>query len=148
VISVPNVSFIAAASSGAGRYIPDKPTISYSGTGSFSITNYDPNLIYNITVNTGTFTRNGASISLNNTSMEATISASPPKGGISSSSTIIGRAPLTNQNVQVQSTCASGDDNLPGFWILMPHSCTVTVSQVAPPPTNYVNAGAEYRRIT
>lgn len=117
--------------------------MSYTGTGTFSITNYDPNLMYNITVNTGTATRTGSTITLNNSTMEATITASPPKGGVSSGSVLVGRAAY--QYTTVCPTCASGDENLPGFWILQPYICCSTV--LAGAPSGYINGSSEWRRI-
>ena len=139
---MPNAAvFVPAA--GGGRFTPSTPTMSYTGTGTFSITNYDPNLTYNITVNTGTATRTGSTITLNNATMEATITASPPKGGVNSGSVLIGRAAY--QYVTQCSTCASGSPDIPGFWILQPYTCCSTV--LASAPSGYVNGSSEWRRI-
>lgn len=141
---MPNLAVLSVVASGGGRYLPSTPTFSYTGTGTFSITNYDPNLIYNITVNTGSATRTGSTVTLNDASMEATITASPPKGGVYSGSVILGRSPY--YYVQQCSTCASGSYDEPGFWILQPYTCCSTV--LGSPPANYVNGSNEFRRIT
>lgn len=144
---MPNPLIISIAAAG-GRFIPSVPTLSYTTTGTFSITNYDSSLIYNITVNTGTATRTGSTITLNNATMEATITASPPKGGVQSASVIIGRSAYQYTTTTVCSTCASGSPDIPGFWILQPYTCCSNVTTLVPAPANYVDGTNEWRRIT
>ena len=82
---MPVLAAIAGSSSG-GRFTPEKPILAHgTQTGDFIISNYDPSLIYNISVNSGTITRNGSVISLSNSDCICTIYASPPKGIILSS---------------------------------------------------------------
>lgn len=131
-----------------GRFLPAKPTISYASTGTFTITNYDSSLIYTVTALSGSVTRVGNTITLNSTDMEATVTASPPKGGVQTAAVTIGRKPLSTYEYYVSVTCASGDDSIPGFWILMPYECGYWDTDVNPPPANYVTATNEYRRIT
>jgi hypothetical protein len=142
------VGFSGAAAAG-GRFIPPAPEISYIGTRTFSITNFDPQLVYTITpVTAGTASRSGSTITLNNTNMEVDVTVSPQKRGVSSTARRLGVKPLAYTTIQVPSLCASGDDNKPGFWILMPHECLIPTTVVAAAPANYVTTSTEYRRIT
>ena len=141
------IAAVAVGASG-GRFAPAKPTITYVSTGTFSISNYDASLMYTITPSSGTASRSGATITLNSTDMEATVTAGPPKGGVASASVTIGRKPLSTFQYYQSVTCASGDDSIPGFWILMPYECGSWQTGVNPAPANYVTVANEYRRIT
>lgn len=78
---------VAAAVANAVKFPPDKPTLSHTGVGQFSITNYDPINTYVVTMNTGTFSRTGAAVTVNTGNSICTVVSYSPKGIPSTAST-------------------------------------------------------------
>jgi hypothetical protein len=87
------VPIITAAATG-GRFVPNKAQLQHTGTGTFRITNYDPNFSYSLSVDSGSISRSGDTISLSATTSNATVIASSPKGGVASAGTC-GRKPYS-----------------------------------------------------
>ena len=67
-----------------GNVAAETPSLTYSGYGQFTITNYDANLTYNIT---GSGSRTGNLFYVTATSGNATVSTTTPKGQTSGSRT-------------------------------------------------------------
>ena len=61
---------------GSGRFVPDKPTVSYVSLGTFNISNYDSGYIY--TLSNGTL--NNGVVTLASANQSCTITARSPKG--------------------------------------------------------------------
>jgi hypothetical protein len=74
---LPNIEMIAVSAAG-GRWIPNKPTLTYSGVGQFTIGNYDASLSY--TFSNATATRSGSTITLPNATSSTYVYARSPKG--------------------------------------------------------------------
>ncbi len=74
-------SFHAAAGAG-GRFVPVKPVLSWASTGQFTITNYDPLLVY--VLSNGSATRSGATVTLPSANMSTNVTAWAPKGVVGS----------------------------------------------------------------
>lgn len=71
------------AACGAGRFTPDKPTLSYAGSGTtnngkFTITNYNSSFIYTVTSGNGTVSGNTLTVTV--ATGNATLVAKSPKG--------------------------------------------------------------------
>lgn len=64
------------ALAGSGRFVPDKPTISYVSLGTFNISNYDSGYIY--TLSNGTL--NNGVVTLASANQSCIITARSPKG--------------------------------------------------------------------
>lgn len=75
------VPIITAAATG-GRFDPTKVQLQHSGAGRFTILNYDPNLTYSLSVNSGSITRSGNLVTLSAGTSNGSVVASSPKGGI------------------------------------------------------------------
>lgn len=80
-------NLLTAGASGAGRFIPTKAQLAHVGFGQCRIANFDPNLIYNISVTSGTASRSSDLISLSSGNTILSVLASSVKGGISTAST-------------------------------------------------------------
>ena len=78
-----------------GAIAPAKPTVAYTGTGTFTITNYDPALVYVFTLSAmsaGYTAPNGAGVfTLNNVNSEYFLQATRAIGAPISASQIVGR---------------------------------------------------------
>lgn len=90
-----------AAAAGGGRFTPDRPTLSYLGSGTtnngkFSITNYNSSFIYNITGGT----RSDSTITVTAATGSATITARSPKGFVDSPSIAAFRQAATQYFVE------------------------------------------------
>lgn len=96
------MAIFKGSAAGGGRFIPIKPVISHTSYGNFLIVNYDSNINYSITVNSGNSSRVNNNISLSSTDVTATIIASSAKGGVSQS-TLFERKSYTYYYTQSQS---------------------------------------------
>lgn len=110
---------VLGASAAAGRFVPTKPSLSWTGLGQVTISPFDANLSYNVTVNSGSVTRSGAVVTLSSRNAVATITASSPKGGSSPQSTferreytfttvVTGPAPILDSFETSSFSCPSG----------------------------------------
>jgi hypothetical protein len=110
---------LIASSATSTRFIPTKPTLSWTAFGQVTISNFNSNLAYSLSVDSGTATRSGSVVSLSSINAIVTITSSSPKGGTSTASTFERRAyTFTTTNVQsCTDNCASAyswPGNCPG----------------------------------
>lgn len=73
-------TLIGAAASG-GRFIPEKPDIENISEGRFRIKNFNENLSYNLSVNSGSISKNNDEIIISSKNSLSIITAFSPKGG-------------------------------------------------------------------
>lgn len=73
---------LLGASAGGGRFLAAKPTLTYSGSGAFTIGNYDASYVYSVSGGT----RSGNVITVSGATGTATVTARPPKGLTASAS--------------------------------------------------------------
>lgn len=82
---MPNLLALISSAAGAGRFVADKPALTHSAYGEFTITNYSSNLSYAVSVTSGTASISSGILTMSSTDATATITVSSPKGGSLSS---------------------------------------------------------------
>ena len=100
---MPNLATLVSAAAGSGRFIPNKPTLEYAGSGTsnngnFTIGGYDPTFIY--TATNGTVA--GNVLTVTNPNGSATLTARAPKGLAASSTITASRLAAAQSSYYVQ----------------------------------------------
>jgi hypothetical protein len=70
---------MVAMATNSSHYTPPKASLSHSGYGQCTITNYDATMVYTLSVTSGSISRSGAVVTITDPNSVAYVSAAPPR---------------------------------------------------------------------